>query len=61
MDPKIKAALKTIKVDRLGNWYVPNRQQLNMSITEFAEFERERLMEFENEKIRETKYKHHYE
>lgn len=60
MDPKIKAALKTIKVDKLGNWYVPNRQQLNMTILEFANFERARLMEFENEEIRATKYKHHY-
>lgn len=57
---KIDEALKTIKCDKLGNWYVPNRESLGMTILEFAEFERARLLEFENEKIRETKYKWHY-
>lgn len=58
---KIKKALKMIKIYQNGNWYVPNRKALNMSMEDFIEFERQRIMEFFNEQKRETKYKWHYE
>ena len=61
MNKKIKYALEQIKVDEQGNWFVPNRKMLNMTMEEFIEFERARLKEFEDEQIRATKYKHHYE
>lgn len=57
---KIKKALEMIKIDQNGNWYVPNRKRLNMSMEEFIEFERQRIMEFFDEQKRDTKYKWHY-
>lgn len=61
MNKKIKYALEQIKVDKDCNWFVPNKKMLNMTTEEFIKFERARLKEFDNEQIRTTKYKHHYE
>lgn len=61
MEQKIKEALKKIKIDKNGNWYVPNRKMLNMTMEEFIEFERARIKEFEDEQIRENKYRYHYD
>lgn len=57
---KIENGLSLIKVDEHGNWFVPNRKNLNMTISEFIEFERKRILEFENEQIKNTKYKYHF-
>ena len=60
MNKKIQEALNFIKIDENGNWFVPNRKMLNMSIYEFIEFERARIAEFNDDKIKNTKYKYHY-
>ena len=60
MNDKIQIALKMIKIDENGNWFVPNRKMLNMSISEFIQFERARISEFNDDKIKNTKYKYHY-
>ncbi len=60
MNNKIKNALDMIKIDDQGNWFVPNRKMLNMSISEFIQFERKRIVEFNDDKIKNTKYKYHY-
>ena len=60
MNDKIQKALEMIKIDENGNWFVPNRKMLNMSISEFIQFERARIAEFNDDKIKNTKYKYHY-
>ena len=60
MKDKIQKALKLIKIDENGNWFVPNRKMLKMSMSEFIEFERARIAEFNDDKIKNTKYKYHY-
>ncbi|MBU3830953.1 MAG: hypothetical protein H9897_02250 [Candidatus Ureaplasma intestinipullorum] len=40
MNDKIQKALEMIKIDENGNWFVPNRKMLNMSMSEFIQFER---------------------
>ncbi len=50
----------TKKIQDQGNWFVPNRKMLNMSMSEFIEFERARIEEFNNDDIKNTKYKFHY-
>lgn len=61
LQDKIDIMLKEIRIDKEGNWIIPNRNRFNLSIAEFAEFERQRLLEFNNEEIKRTKYKYHYE
>lgn len=61
MEKKISEALKQIKCNSDMSWFVPNREMLNMSLEEFIEFERARILEFDNEEIKNTKYKSHYE
>lgn len=61
MNQKIKEALSQIKCNSDMSWFVPNREMLNMSIKEFIEFERARILEFDDEKIKNTKYKSHFE
>ena len=60
MNDKIQIVLKMIKIDENENWFVPNRKMLNMSISEFIQFERARIAEFNDDKIKNTKYKYHY-
>ena len=60
INQKTKEALNQIKVNDC-KWFVPNRKMLKMNIKEFIEFERQRILEFENEHIRNTKYKKHFE
>ncbi len=60
MNDKIQKALEMIEVDENGNWFVPNRKMLNMSMSEFIQFERARIAEFNDDKIKKTKYKYHY-
>ena len=60
MTKKIQEGLNLIKIDDQGNWFVPNRKMLNMSISEFIQFERARIAEFNDDKIKKTKYKYHY-
>ena len=60
MTKKIQEALNLIKIDDQGNWFVPNRKMLNMSMSEFIQFERARIAEFNDDKIKNTKYKYHY-
>lgn len=57
---KIKNALQLIKCNENMKWSVPNRKMLKMSIKQFAEFERQRLLEFENKNIVQQKYWAHY-
>lgn len=57
---KIKDALSQIKVQENCVWYVPNRESLNMDFNEFIEFERQRILEFQDDDIIRTKYKYHY-
>lgn len=61
MKQKIRKALEKIYIFPCGHWYVPNRKELNMSVKEFIEFERYRLNEFSNDKIKMEKYKYHYD
>ena len=61
MTKKIQDALNLIKIDDQGNWFVPNRKMLNMSISEFIQFERARIAEFNNDDIKSTKYKFHFQ
>ena len=61
MNDKIQKALEMIKIDENGNWFVPNRKMLNMSISEFIQFERARIVEFNDDKIKNTKYKYHFQ
>ncbi len=61
MTKKIQEALNLIKIDDQGNWFVPNRKMLKMSISEFIEFERARIEEFNNDDIKNTKYKFHFQ
>ena len=61
MNNKIKNALDMIKIDDQGNWFVPNRKQLGFSMSEFIEFERARISEFDNDDIKNTKYKFHFQ
>ena len=61
MNNKIKNALDMIKIDDQGNWFVPNRKQLGFSMSEFIEFERARIAEFNNDDIINTKYKFHFQ
>ena len=61
MTKKIQEALNLIKIDDQGNWFVPNRKMLNMSMSEFIEFERARIEEFNNDDIKNTKYKFHFQ
>ena len=35
-------------------------KMLNISISEFIQFERKRITEFNDDKIKNTKYKYHY-
>lgn len=56
---KIDIMLNEIKIDKEGNWFIPNRKKFNLTISEFAEFERQRIAEFETKK--DTKYKYHYD
>ena len=60
MEQKIKEALEQIKLDKHCNWFVPNRKMLNMTMEEFIEFERARIMEFRNEQTINSKYREHY-
>ena len=57
---KIKDGLAQIKCEKNGVWYVPNRKSLNMDFDEFIEFERQRILEFQDDDIIRTKYKYHY-
>ena len=41
---KKQEALNLIKIDDQGNWFVQNRKMLNMSISEFIQFERARML-----------------
>ena len=61
MTKKIQEALNLIKIDENGNWFVPNRKMLKMSMSEFIEFERARIAEFNNDDIKNTKYKFHFQ
>lgn len=61
MTKKIQEALNLIKIDDQGNWFVPNRKQLGFSMSEFIEFERARIAEFNDDKIKNTKYKFHFQ
>ena len=61
MTKKIQEALNLIKIDDQGNWFVPNRKQLGFSMSEFIEFERARIAEFNNDDIINTKYKFHFQ
>lgn len=55
----MKKYLDLIRIDQHCNWHVPNREILGLSIMEFAEFERQRLAEF-NEFNKKGKYYYHY-
>lgn len=59
LQEKINIMLSEIRIDNKGNWIVPNRKRFNLTISEFVEFERQRIMEYETKK--DTKYKYHYE
>lgn len=61
MKKKINEALSQIKCNSDMSWFVPNREMLNMTLEEFIEFERARILEFDDEKIKKTKYKSHFE
>lgn len=55
---RISAALDLIKIDNEGWWFIPSRGMLNMTIEEFIEFDRARIIETKQKKT--TKYKYHY-
>lgn len=57
LNKKIKDALDMIKINNDTTWYIPNRQMLKMSILEFVEFERARLLETNQDN---PKYYYHY-
>ena len=61
---KYKKALQKIELVDLGDglvlWKIPSRQQLGFSISEYVEFERLRLKEFEKHSVRDSKYALHY-
>lgn len=57
LQKRIKEGLDMIKINDDTTWYVPNRKALKMSILEFAEFERARLNETNQDN---PKYYNHY-
>lgn len=54
---RIKEGLDMIKINNDTTWVVPNRKTMNMSILEFVEFERARLLETNENN---PKYWNHY-